>query len=134
MTQDEFSKQEVIRLHKEKIDDNTPSILFGLASFAEGIDLPGDYLQHVVIVRLPFSVPNDPVDATLAEWLESKGRNPFMEISVPDASVRLIQACGRLIRTEQDTGNITILDKRLTSKRYGSMLINALPPFKRNFA
>lgn len=134
MTQDEFSKQEVIRLHKEKIDDNSPSILFGLASFAEGIDLPGDYLQHVVIVRLPFSVPNDPVGATLAEWLESKGRNPFMEISVPDASVRLIQACGRLIRTEQDTGNITILDKRLTSKRYGSMLINALPPFKRNFA
>lgn len=133
MTQDEFSKQEVIRLHKEKVDNNEPSFLFGLASFAEGIDLPGDYLQHVIIVRLPFSVPDDPVDATLAEWLESKGRNPFMEIAVPDACTRLIQACGRLIRTESDTGNITILDKRLISKRYGSMLINALPPFRRAF-
>ncbi len=103
-----------------------------MASFAEGIDLPGDYLQHVVIVRIPFSVPDDPVDATMAEWLESNGRNPFMEISVPDASVRLIQSCGRLIRTETDTGKITILDKRIVSKRYGSMLLNGLPPFSRH--
>ena len=134
MTQDEFSKQEVIRLHKKKIEDGQSSVLFGLASFAEGIDLPGKLLQHVVIVRLPFSVPNDPVDATLAEWLESKGRNPFMEMSVPDASVKLIQSCGRLIRTETDTGKITILDKRIVSKRYGSMLLNGLPPFNRNLS
>lgn len=132
MTQDEFSKQEVIRLHKQKIEDQLPSVLFGLASFAEGIDLPGDFLQHVIIVRLPFSVPDDPVDATLAEWLETKGRNPFMEISVPDASVRLIQACGRLIRTETDTGKITVLDKRVVSKRYGSLLLSSLPPFRRD--
>ena len=134
MTQDDYSKQEVIRLHKEKIENGLPSFLFGLASFAEGIDLPGDFLQHVVIVRLPFSVPDDPVDATLAEWLETKGRNPFMELSVPDASVRLIQACGRLIRTETDTGKITLLDKRIVSKRYGSMLIQSLPPFRRVFS
>ena len=133
MTQDDFSKQEVIRLHKEKIDNGLPSFLFGLASFSEGIDLPGEYLQHVVIVRLPFSVPDDPVDATLAEWLESKGRNPFMELTVPDASVRLIQACGRLIRTETDTGKITLLDKRIVSKRYGAMLVQSLPPFRRVF-
>jgi ATP-dependent DNA helicase DinG len=131
LTQDDLSKQEVIRRHKERVDGEESSILFGLASFAEGIDLPGNYLQHVVIVRLPFSVPDDPVDATLAEWLESKGRNPFMEISVPDAAVRLIQACGRLIRTETDTGKITILDKRIVSKRYGQLLLDALPPFKR---
>ena len=131
MTQDEYSKQEVIKLHKQKIDKKIPSFLFGLASFAEGIDLPGDYLQHVVIVRLPFSVPDDPVDATLSEWIESQGRNPFMEISVPDASTKLIQACGRLIRTETDTGKITILDKRIVSKRYGSMLLDGLPPFAR---
>jgi len=134
MTQDEYSKQEVIKRHKEKIDLELPSYLFGLASFAEGIDLPGNYLQHVVIVRLPFSVPDDPVDATLSEWLESKGRNPFMEISVPDASVRLIQACGRLIRTESDTGKITILDERIVSKRYGSLLLNGLPNFSRNLS
>lgn len=132
MTQDDFSKQEVIKRHKDKIDNELPSFLFGLASFAEGIDLPGNYLQHVVIVRLPFSVPDDPVDATLAEWLESKGRNPFMEISVPDASVRLIQACGRLIRTETDTGKITILDKRIVSKRYGNLLLDGLPNFSRD--
>ncbi len=131
MTQDEYSKQEVIKRHKDKIDNQQPSFLFGLASFAEGIDLPGNYLEHVVIVRLPFSVPDDPVDATLAEWLESKGRNPFMEIAVPDASVRLIQACGRLIRTETDTGKITILDKRIVSKRYGNLLLNGLPNFSR---
>ena len=118
----------------EKIENGLPSFLFGLASFAEGIDLPGDFLQHVVIVRLPFSVPDDPVDATLAEWLETKGRNPFMELSVPDASVRLIQACGRLIRTETDTGKITLLDKRIVSKRYGSMLVQSLPPFRRVFS
>ncbi|WP_396586415.1 ATP-dependent DNA helicase DinG [Bermanella sp. R86510] len=134
MTQDEFSKQEVLKQHREKIENNLPSYLFGLASFAEGIDLPGDLLQHVIIVRLPFSVPDDPVDATLAEWLESKGRNPFMEISVPDASVRLIQAVGRLIRTEQDTGKITVLDKRIVSKRYGSLLLDGLPPFRRNLS
>jgi ATP-dependent DNA helicase DinG len=134
MTQDEYSKQEVIRQHKEKIDQDKNSVLFGLASFAEGIDLPGEFLQHVIIVRLPFSVPDDPVDATLAEWLESKGRNPFMEISVPDASVRLIQACGRLIRTETDTGKITILDKRIVTKRYGRLLLDALPPFSRDLA
>jgi ATP-dependent DNA helicase DinG len=132
MTQDDFSKQEVIKRHKDKIDNELPSFLFGLASFSEGIDLPGNYLEHVVIVRLPFSVPDDPVDATLAEWLESKGRNPFMEISVPDASVRLIQACGRLIRTETDTGKITILDKRIVSKRYGNLLLDGLPNFARH--
>lgn len=132
ITQDEFSKQEVLKQHRDKIESGLPSFLFGLASFAEGIDLPGQLLQHVIIVRLPFSVPDDPVDATLAEWLESKGRNPFMEISVPDASVRLIQAVGRLIRTEQDTGRITVLDKRLVSKRYGSLLLDGLPPFRRN--
>lgn len=124
-------KAEIVRRHKERIDQGQGSVIFGLASFAEGIDLPGDYLQHVVIVKIPFAVPDDPIHAATSEWLESQGKNPFMELTLPAASVRLVQACGRLVRTETDRGRISILDKRLSTKRYGSTLINALPPFKR---
>ena len=131
LTQDEMGKQELIQKHKQRIDEGQKSILFGLASLAEGIDLPGDYLTHVIIAKIPFAVPNDPLEQSIAEWMETQGRNPFMEISVPEASLRLIQACGRLIRTEQDKGQITILDQRLISKRYGQLLLDALPPYQR---
>lgn len=134
MTQDEYSKQELVNRHKETIDSGKRSILFGLASLAEGIDLPGKYLTHVVIAKIPFSVPNDPLEESISEWLEAQGRNPFMEVTVPDASLKLIQACGRLIRTENDSGKVTILDNRLLTRRYGNLLINALPPYKRQFA
>jgi len=131
MTQDDYSKKELVLKHKERIDEGKTSILFGLASLAEGIDLPGNYLTHVIIAKIPFSVPNDPLEQSISEWIESQGRNPFMEVTVPDASLKLIQACGRLIRTESDTGQITILDNRLNTRRYGSLLINSLPPFQR---
>jgi len=85
LTQDMLSKNRLIEKHRQRIDEEKPSIIFGLASLAEGIDMPGKYLTHVVIVRLPFSTPDDPVDATLAEWIEASGGNPFMQISVPDA-------------------------------------------------
>ena len=134
MTQDEYSKQELVNKHKEIINSGDRSILFGLASLAEGIDLPGEYLTHVVIAKIPFSVPNDPLEESISEWLESQGRNPFMEVTVPDASLKLIQACGRLIRTESDTGRVTILDNRLLTRRYGNLLLNALPPYRRYFA
>ena len=100
LTQDMLSKNRLIEKHRQRVDEGKPSIIFGLASLAEGIDMPGKYLTHVIIVRLPFSTPDDPVDATLAEWIEETGGNAFMQISVPDASIRLVQACGRLIRTE----------------------------------
>ena len=131
MTQDDFSKQELVRRHKETIDAGKRSILFGLASLAEGIDLPGGYLTHVIIAKIPFSVPNDPLEESISEWLEAQGRNPFMEVTVPDASLKLIQACGRLIRTEEDKGQITILDTRLLTRRYGNLLLNSLPPYQR---
>ncbi|KZY84030.1 hypothetical protein A3741_30590 [Oleiphilus sp. HI0069] len=133
MTQDEYSKQELVNKHKALIDSSKRSILFGLASLAEGIDLPGNYLTHVVIAKIPFSVPNDPLEQSISEWLEAQGRNPFMEVTVPDASLKLIQACGRLIRTEKDTGQVTILDNRLLTRRYGNLLINSLPPYRRQF-
>ncbi|WP_257267146.1 ATP-dependent DNA helicase DinG [Endozoicomonas sp. ONNA2] len=131
LLQDDYSRQELLKKHRQLIDDGKVSILFGLASLAEGIDLPGHYCEHVVIAKIPFAVPDDPVEAALSEWLEAQGRNPFMEITVPDAAIRLIQACGRLLRTEQDRGRITIMDRRLVTARYGQMIMNSLPPFNR---
>lgn len=130
-TQDQMGKAAVLSHHRERIDAGETSILFGLASFAEGIDLPGHYLEQVIITRLPFSVPSDPIEASLAEWISAKGGNPFMEISVPDAAIRLVQAAGRLLRSEQDRGRITILDRRIISRRYGNLLLDSLPPFRR---
>ena len=130
-TQDDMAKGEVLRRHCARVDEGKPSVLFGVASFAEGIDLPGHYLSHVVITRLPFSVPDDPIEASLAEWVTLRGGNPFMEITVPDASIKLVQAAGRLLRKESDTGRVTILDRRIIERRYGQLLLDALPPFRR---
>jgi len=131
LIQGNLSKQETLNKHKARVDGGEPSVLFGLASFAEGVDLPGAYCEHVVIAKIPFAVPDDPVEAALAEWIEARGGNPFMEIAVPDASLRLVQACGRLLRTEQDRGTITLLDRRVVTQRYGKAILNALPPFRR---
>ena len=131
LIQGNLSKQETLNRHKARVDAGEPSVLFGLASFAEGVDLPGAYCEHVVIAKIPFAVPDDPVEAALSEWIEARGGNPFMEIAVPDASLRLIQACGRLLRTEEDRGTITVLDRRLVTQRYGKAILDALPPFRR---
>ena len=131
LVQGKYSNREMVRLHKERVDQGKTSVLVGLASFAEGVDLPGDYCKHVIIAKLPFMVPDDPLHEALSEWVEDKGGNSFFDIALPIASLRLIQACGRLLRTESDTGTVSILDKRLVTKRYGSQLIDALPPYKR---
>ncbi|GAB5451063.1 MAG: ATP-dependent DNA helicase DinG [Halioglobus sp.] len=131
LMQGDYSKQEILRRHREAIDNRQGSVIFGLASFAEGVDLPGDYCRHVVIAKIPFAVPDSPLEAALAEWVEAQGRNAFMEISVPDAALRLVQASGRLLRTEEDTGRVTLLDKRVLTKRYGRAILDSLPPFKR---
>ncbi|MBU2884646.1 ATP-dependent DNA helicase DinG [Gilvimarinus agarilyticus] len=129
--QGEASKQEMLSAHKKRIDRGEGSVLFGLASFAEGVDLPGDYCAHVVIAKLPFAVPDDPIEAAVSEWIESRGGNAFMQITIPDASLKLIQACGRLLRTEGDDGRITLLDRRVVTKRYGKAILDSLPPFAR---
>ena len=131
LMQGDYSKQEILRRHREAVDAGNGSIIFGLASFAEGVDLPGDYCRHVVIAKIPFAVPDSPLEAALAEWVEAQGRNAFMEISVPDAALRLVQASGRLLRTEEDTGRVTLLDRRILTKRYGSAILDSLPPFRR---
>ncbi len=132
LTQGQRNKQVIINDHKKQIDKGRGSVILGLNSFAEGIDLPGSYCEHVIIAKLPFSVPNNPVDASLTEWIESQGRNAFMEIAVPDASIKLVQACGRLIRKETDKGKITLLDNRVITKFYGKKILKALPPYKFN--
>ncbi|OUS26295.1 hypothetical protein A9Q99_18880 [Gammaproteobacteria bacterium 45_16_T64] len=129
LAQGKVAKTEIIKKHKAAIDNDEYSIIFGLASFAEGIDLPGRYCEHVVIAKLPFAVPEDPVDETLSEWIKGQGGNPFMQIVVPDAAIKLKQAVGRLIRTEMDEGKISILDRRIIKKHYGKAILHSLPPF-----
>jgi ATP-dependent DNA helicase DinG len=134
LMQGDYSKQEILRRHREAIDAGGGSVIFGLASFAEGVDLPGDYCRHVVIAKIPFAVPDSPLEAALAEWVEAQGRNAFMEISVPDAALRLVQASGRLLRTEQDSGRVTLMDRRILTRRYGRAILDSLPPYRRELA
>ncbi|MBT2116385.1 ATP-dependent DNA helicase DinG [Dyella sp. LX-66] len=130
--QGSLGKAQLVAEHIVDVEAGKGSTLFGLASFGEGLDLPGKLCETVVITQLPFAVPTDPVGATYAEWLESRGRNPFIEVTVPDATRLLTQYCGRLIRTETDHGRIVLLDRRVVTKRYGERMLNALPPFARS--
>jgi ATP-dependent DNA helicase DinG len=134
LMQGDYSKQETLRRHRLAIDEGRSSIIFGLASFAEGVDLPGAYCSHVIIAKIPFAVPDTPLESALAEWVEARGGNAFMELSVPDAALRLVQASGRLLRTEQDRGVVTVLDRRLVTRRYGKSILDSLPAFKREIA
>lgn len=115
--------------HARRISAGGYSVIFGLASFAEGLDLPGALCAHVIISKMPFAPPTGVVEQTVAEWITSRSGDPFNELSVPAVSLKLIQWCGRLIRTETDFGRVTILDNRLASTGYGRRLLKALPPF-----
>jgi ATP-dependent DNA helicase DinG len=129
LVQGQFSKNKILEKHIQNRKQNLQSVIFGLDSFAEGVDLKGDYLTQVMLAKLRFSMPNSPVEKTTADYLQSIGKNSFMEVSLPDVGLRLIQACGRLIRTETDTGIITIFDRRLITKRYGKQLLDSLPGY-----
>ena len=126
-----MGKGALIGHHQLRRDQRQPSLIFGLQSYSEGIDLPGHLLEEVVITRLPFLQPDDPIQATYAEWIESQGQRAFSAVTLPLASIRLRQAVGRLIRSEQDTGQVTILDRRIQSKGYGRQLLDDLPGFRR---
>ncbi len=130
--QGESSRQEIINKHKKLIKIHKTSILFGTGSFSEGLDLPGELLENLIITKIPFGVPTSPVEQAHSEYIQAKGGNPFMQIAVPEASKKLIQSVGRLLRKERDSGRVVILDRRLISKRYGKALLDSLPPFKRN--
>lgn len=106
------------------------AVLFGVDSFWEGVDVPGDALSCVVVVKLPFSVPDDPVIQARSELWESQGRSPFWSYFVPKAALKLKQGFGRLIRTKTDRGAVVILDPRIATRDYGKVLLESLPPAK----
>ncbi len=130
LVQNTRPKSVLIHQHQANIEADQGSILFGLNSFAEGIDLPGELCTHVVIAKLPFAVPDSPVEATEREYMQANGGNHFMQVAVPEASTRLVQAIGRLLRKETDYGIVTILDRRLINKEYGKQLLQSLPPMR----
>ena len=107
------------------------AVLLGSASFWEGVDVPGDALSLVVIDKLPFAPPDDPLFAARLDRLKADGGNPFMDWQLPQAAIALKQGAGRLIRTETDRGVLVICDPRLTDKPYGRKIWQALPPMRR---
>lgn len=118
------SRAKLMKTFKE----HESAILLGTSSFWEGIDIPGEDLSCLVIVRLPFSPPNDPLLHARSERLLEEGKNPFMELSLPQAIIRFKQGFGRLIRTSSDRGIVFVLDKRIYTTRYGSLFLKSLPP------
>lgn len=111
----------------EQFKKDTHSVLFGTDSFWTGIDVPGESLSNVIIVKLPFAVPDHPVVQAKIEHINRNNGNSFMELSVPEAVLKLRQGVGRLIRSKTDTGIIAVLDSRIKTKRYGQVFLNSLP-------
>jgi ATP-dependent DNA helicase DinG len=112
---------------------DTHSALFATDSFWEGVDAPGDTLRLVILCRLPFSTPNDPVFEARREAVEKNGGNPFMELSLPEAVIKFKQGFGRLMRRSSDRGVVAVLDSRLIKKRYGDLFLQSLPETRTSF-
>lgn len=131
LVQGRENRQAMLDAHALRVKNGQGSILFGTGALAEGLDLKGELLTNLIITKLPFAVPDDPVSQAQAEYIEAKGGNAFMSLALPQVARRLVQAAGRLLRSETDHGTIVLLDRRLVTRRYGAQLLNALPPFRR---
>lgn len=111
----------------DRFRNDDRAVLFGTDSFWQGVDVPGDALQNVIITRLPFSVPDHPLLESRVELIKSRGGNPFRDFQVPEAVIRLKQGFGRLIRSRTDSGRVVILDPRILTKQYGRLFLDSLP-------
>jgi len=133
-----------IRCLKQGDDDRTrllqnfladeSSVLFATSSFWEGVDAPGDTLRLVILCRLPFKTPNDPVFEARREAVQKNGGNPFMDLSLPEAVTKFKQGFGRLMRRSADRGVVAVLDGRLIKKRYGELFLHSLPETGTSFS
>ncbi len=123
-----FSQVELGPIQAKKEFLNNPhAVLFGVSSFWQGIDIKGDQLKQVIIAKLPFQVPTEPVLQAKMEDFEKEGRNPFWEMQIPKTCLSLRQGFGRLIRSGEDTGIVSILDPRIHTKMYGKSILKSLP-------
>ena len=129
LVQGELPRAVLLRQHRERVESDAASIIFGMQSFGEGLDLPGKLCESLFIAKLPFASPDDPVGEARAEWLRSVGRDPFSELVVPATAVRLAQWAGRAIRLETDRAFIYCYDRRLVTTAYGRRLLDGLPAF-----
>ena len=123
LRQGDMSRHVLLNLFRENIS----SVLFGTDSFWEGVDVQGESLLHVIIPRLPFRVPSEPIIEARVEDIQQRGGNAFLEYTVPQAVIKFKQGFGRLIRTREDFGAITILDRRIISRVYGRIFLESLP-------
>ncbi len=117
-----------------KFKEDISSCLFATTSFWAGVDVPGESLSHVILVKLPFSVPTEPIFHARSALIEKSGGNSFMQLSVPEAVVQFRQGFGRLMRSNTDRGIVTVLDKRILVKRYGEIFIKSIPKTIQCFA
>ena len=102
-------------------------IILGTNSFWEGIDLPGELLEILIVAKLPFGVPTEPTTKAFSDLLEKQNKNPFLNYNVPESVIKFRQGFGRLIRTTKDSGVFIVMDERIAKKRYGQSFSDAIP-------